>query len=137
MKHHPLFSSVLKGGTCLSYGARAINEGGWQSVPKLAFPGGALIGCTAGFMNVPKIKGSHTAMKTGMLAAEAGFEALGREEASELEAYPERLRQSWVWAELKAVRNIRPSFHLGLWGGLLGAAVDTYLLRGHAPWTLH
>jgi len=136
-KNHPAVRPLFEGGRRIAYGARALNEGGFQSIPKLTFPGGALIGCTAGFMNVPKIKGSHTAMKTGMLAAEAAFEALGREEASELGAYPERLKQSWVWAELKAVRNIRPSFHLGLWGGLLGSAVDTYLLRGHAPWTLH
>ncbi|HYV88465.1 MAG TPA: 4Fe-4S dicluster domain-containing protein, partial [Candidatus Polarisedimenticolia bacterium] len=93
--------------------------------------------CTAGFMNVPKIKGSHTAMKSGMLAAEAAFEALGKDMPVELDSYPAALRKSWVWKELKAVRNIRPAFHLGLAGGLIGSALDTYILRGHAPWTLH
>jgi electron-transferring-flavoprotein dehydrogenase len=137
-KTHPAIRPVLEGGRRVSYGARALNEGGFQSIPKLTFPGGALIGCTAGFMNVPKIKGSHTAMKTGMLAAEAAFEALGKaEQPGEITAYPERLKQSWVWKELKLVRNIRPSFHVGLWGGLIGAALDTYIFRGRAPWTLH
>src|SRR5689334_905551 len=135
-KNHPKVRALFEGGKRIAYGARALNEGGFQSIPKLVFPGGALIGCTAGFMNVPKIKGSHTAMKTGMLAAEAAFEALGRE-SGELDSYPAALKKSWVWSELKAVRNIRPAFHLGLYGGLLGSAIDTYLLRGHAPWTLH
>jgi len=136
-KNHPAMRPLFEGGRRIAYGARALNEGGFQSIPKLTFPGGALIGCTAGFMNVPKIKGSHTAMKTGMLAAEAAFEALAEDEPGELTAYPARLKKSWVWAELKGVRNVRPAFHLGLWGGLLGSAVDTYILRGHAPWTLH
>ncbi len=135
-KTHPKVRPLFEGGRRIAYGARALNEGGFQSIPKLVFPGGALIGCTAGFMNVPKIKGSHTAMKTGMLAAEAAFEALGRE-AGELDSYPQALKKSWVWAELKAVRNVRPAFHLGLAGGLLGSAIDTYIFRGHAPWTLH
>jgi electron-transferring-flavoprotein dehydrogenase len=135
-KTHPKVRPLFEGGRRIAYGARALNEGGFQSIPKLVFPGGALIGCTAGFMNVPKIKGSHTAMKTGMLAAEAAFEALGRE-SGELDSYPQALRKSWVWAELKSVRNVRPAFHLGLAGGLLGSAIDTYLFRGHAPWTLH
>ncbi len=136
-KNHPKVRPLFEGARRIAYGARALNEGGFQSIPKLTFPGGALIGCTAGFMNVPKIKGSHTAMKSGMLAAEAAFEALGAAEPAELDSYPERLKKSWVWKELKAVRNIRPSFHLGLLGGLLGSAVDTYIFRGHAPWTLH
>jgi electron-transferring-flavoprotein dehydrogenase len=136
-KNHPTVRPLFEGGRRIAYGARALNEGGFQSIPKLIFPGGALIGCTAGFMNVPKIKGSHTAMKSGMLAAEAAFEALGSAEPVELDSYPERLKKSWVWKELKAVRNVRPSFHLGLLGGLLGSAVDTYIFRGHAPWTLH
>jgi electron-transferring-flavoprotein dehydrogenase len=135
-KTHPKVRPLFEGGRRIAYGARALNEGGFQSIPKLVFPGGALIGCTAGFMNVPKIKGSHTAMKTGMLAAEAAFEALGRE-SGELDSYPEALKKSWVWAELKSVRNVRPAFHLGLAGGLLGSAIDTYIFRGHAPWTLH
>jgi electron-transferring-flavoprotein dehydrogenase len=136
-KNHPAMRPLFEGGRRIAYGARALNEGGFQSIPKLIFPGGALIGCTAGFMNVPKIKGSHTAMKTGMLAAEAAFEALAQDEPGELIAYPERLKKSWVWTELKRVRNVRPAFHLGLWGGLLGSALDTYIFRGHAPWTLH
>ena len=136
-KNHPAMRPLFEGGRRIAYGARALNEGGFQSIPKLIFPGGALIGCTAGFMNVPKIKGSHTAMKTGMLAAEAAFEALAQDEPGELTAYPERLKKSWVWTELKRMRNVRPAFHLGLWGGLLGSALDTYIFRGHAPWTLH
>jgi electron-transferring-flavoprotein dehydrogenase len=136
-KNHPKVRPLFEGGRRIAYGARALNEGGFQSIPKLVFPGGALIGCTAGFMNVPKIKGSHTAMKSGMLAAEAAFEALGKDTPVELDSYPAALKKSWVWAELKSVRNIRPAFHLGLAGGLLGSALDTYVLRGHAPWTLH
>jgi electron-transferring-flavoprotein dehydrogenase len=136
-KNHPKVRPLFEGGRRIAYGARALNEGGFQSIPKLVFPGGALIGCTAGFMNVPKIKGSHTAMKSGMLAAEAAFEALGKDMPVELDSYPAALRKSWVWKELKAVRNIRPAFHLGLAGGLIGSALDTYILRGHAPWTLH
>ncbi len=136
-KNHPKVRPLFEGGRRIAYGARALNEGGFQSIPKLVFPGGALIGCTAGFMNVPKIKGSHTAMKTGMLAAEAAFEALGKDGLVELDSYLVALKKSWVWSELKASRNIRPAFHLGLAGGLLGSALDTYILRGHAPWTLH
>jgi electron-transferring-flavoprotein dehydrogenase len=136
-KNHPKVRPLFEGGRRIAYGARALNEGGFQSIPKLVFPGGALIGCTAGFMNVPKIKGSHTAMKSGMLAAEAAFEALGKDTPVELDSYPAALKKSWVWKELKAVRNIRPAFHLGLAGGLLGSALDTYIFRGHAPWTLH
>lgn len=135
-KHHPHIAKLLEGGRRLSYGARAINEGGWQSIPKLTFPGGALIGCGAGFLNVPKIKGSHTAMMSGMLAAEAASGALERGEYS-IAAYEEALRTSWVGEELYGVRNIRPAFRYGLWGGMLYAALDTYLLRGKAPWTLH
>jgi electron-transferring-flavoprotein dehydrogenase len=134
-KTHPSIRPLLEQGTRLQYGARAINEGGYQSVPKLTMKGGSLIGCAAGFLNVPKIKGTHTAMKSGMLAAEAAFTALA-EEGQELSGYEEAIRNSWVWDELKAVRNIRPSFHKGLWAGLAYSAVDTYVLRGKAPWTL-
>ncbi len=137
-KTHPAIRPVFEGGKRTSYGARALNEGGFQAIPRLVFPGGALVGDCAGFLNVPKIKGTHTAMKSGMVAAEAAFEALkGGGAVGELTAYPERLRQSWVWEELRAVRNIRPAFHTGLWGGLVFAALDTYVLRGRAPWTLH
>ena len=137
-KTHPEVRKMLEGGKRIAYGARALNEGGFQSIPKLVFPGGALIGDTAGFLNVPKIKGTHTAMKTGMLAAEAAAAALGQEApVPVLSAYPEALQASWVWSELNGVRNIRPGFaKWGLWGGMLNAALDTYVFRGKAPWTL-
>ena len=108
-KHHPDVIKHLQGGTRVSYGARAITEGGWQSIPKLTFPGGALIGCSAGFVNLPRIKGSHNAMKTGMMAGEAAFEAVtqGRQ-GDELKAYADAFKTSWVAKELKAVRNAKP-----------------------------
>lgn len=143
-KSHPSIRPLLeaKGSKCLEYGARALNEGGLQSVPHLAFPGGALIGCSAGFVNVPKIKGSHTAMKTGMLAAETAFQELSAspEDSSApltMKAYPKAYKESWVYQELWRVRNVRPSFNnpLGLWGGLLWSGIDTLFLRGHAPFT--
>ncbi|EIE22000.1 hypothetical protein COCSUDRAFT_37226 [Coccomyxa subellipsoidea C-169] len=140
-KSHPKIRALLEGGTVLQYGARCLNEGGLQSVPKLSFPGGALIGCSAGFLNVPKIKGTHTAMKSGMLAAEAAFTELTSTSAesgaaADLAAYEDALKASWVWEELERERNIRPSFHFGFWPGLALSAVDTILLRGRAPWTL-
>lgn len=134
-KQHPSIRPLFEGGKRLTYGARAINEGGWQSIPKLSFPGGALIGCAAGFLNVPRIKGSHTAMKSGMLAAEAAAAALAQS-VPDLAAYEPALKNSWVGKELYGVRNIRPAFHFGLWVGLAYAALDTYLFRGRAPWTL-
>jgi len=135
-KTHPAVRGFLEGGKRVSYGARALNEGGFQSIPKLVFPGGLLIGDTAGFLNVPKIKGTHTAMKSGMVAAEAIALALAGEKPPVLEAYPLALEESWVWSELKGVRNIRPGFaKYGFWGGMLNAAIDTYVLRGKAPWT--
>ena len=137
-KTHPDVRGHFEGGRRISYGARALNEGGLQSIPKLTFPGGALIGDSAGFLNVAKIKGTHTAMKSGMLAAEAAIGALAGEVPAELTAYPEALRESWVWEELDRVRNIRPSFaKWGMWGGLAYSAIDTYLFRGRAPWTFH
>jgi len=138
-KTHPEIAKFFKGGKRIAYGARAINEGGFQAIPKLVFPGGALIGCSAGFVNVPKVKGSHTAMKSGMTAAEAVFDWLGEENpaSAEVSAYPEKLKASWVWDELYKVRNIRPSFHKGFWAGLVYSAIDTVLLRGRAPWTFH
>ncbi len=136
-KLHPAIRPLFEGGKRIGYGARALVEGGLQSLPELIFPGGALIGDCAGFLNVPKIKGTHTAMKSAMVAAEALFEALGRgEERPLLSAYPERLRQSWLWEELHRARNIRPAFRFGLWPALAYAAFDTYVLRGRAPWTL-
>ena len=136
-KTHPAVRPTFAGGRRIAYGARALTEGGFQSVPKLSFPGGLLVGCAAGFMNVPKIKGSHTAMKSGMLAAESVFESLSGDGSAECADYGERIRQSWLWDELKAVRNIRPSFRWGLWLCMAYSAIDTYLLRGRAPWTLH
>jgi electron-transferring-flavoprotein dehydrogenase len=122
----------------VAYGARALSEGGLQSLPKLSFPGGCLVGDTAGFLNVAKIKGTHTAMKSGMLAAEAVAEALAAGDGVEPVGYIDKLRASWLWDELHQVRNIRPGFaRFGLWGGLLNAALDTYVFRGRAPWTLH
>ena len=140
-KLHPAIRPTFEGGRRVAYGARAISEGGLQSIPKLSLPGGLLIGDTAGFLNVPKIKGTHTAMKSGMTAAEAAFDALrdGAEDGApvpEITSYRQRLEDSWLWAELARVRNIRPSFHAGMWGGLAYSAIDTYLLRGRAPWTL-
>ncbi|KAG2223004.1 hypothetical protein INT45_012303 [Circinella minor] len=146
-KHHPSIKPILEGGNCISYGARALNEGGYQSIPKLVFPGGALIGCTAGFLNVPKIKGTHTAMKSGMLAAEAAYETLftpGEQEPKELdgpvylENYEKNIENSWVYDELYAVRNCKPSFHgpLGLLGGLIHSGFSTMISRGKEPWTL-
>lgn len=135
-KHHAFIKPLLIDGQCLSYGARAINEGGWQSLPKLTFPGGMLIGDSAGFLNVPKIKGSHTAIKSGMLAAETVFTALTQDNpAKELSDYKNKINQSWIKKELYPVRNIRPAFHGGLWTGLAYAALDTYVFRGHTPWT--
>ncbi len=133
-KTHPAIRPTLEDGRRIVYGARALNEGGFQSIPRLTFPGGVLIGASAGFMNVPKIKGSHTAMKSAMVAAEAVFEALANGEGEAL-AYPCALKESWVWDELRKVRNIRPSFHRGLIAGLVYSALDTYLLGGRAPWT--
>jgi electron-transferring-flavoprotein dehydrogenase len=135
-KTHPAVRGHFAGGRRISYGARALNEGGLQSIPKLTFPGGALIGCAAGFVNVPKIKGSHTAMKSGMLAAEAVVEALQNGRPAEPASYSEKLRASWVWQELSEVRNIRPAFaKWGMWGGLAYSALDTYAFKGRAPWT--
>ncbi len=134
-KTHPKIRPTFEGGRRIAYGARALNEGGYQSIPKLTFPGGALIGCGAGFLNVPKIKGTHTAMKTGMLAAETAFEALGASGDATLDGYEAAFRNSWAYDELYRVRNIRPGFRHGMWGGLAYAALDTYILRGRAPWT--
>ena len=139
-KTHPAIRAEIEGGRRVSYGARAINEGGWQAVPELVFPGGALIGCSAGFVNVPRIKGSHTAMKSAMLAAEAAFEALGAGRGGDrLDSYPEALRSSWIAKELKLVRNVEPA--VSRWGGFAGtlyAGLDMWLgyLGLSLPWTL-
>ena len=179
MKHHPLFADLLEGGECIAYGARVLNEGGLQSIPKLHFPGGALLGCSAGFLNVPKvsyhsatqlglpslispnnrrqIKGTHNAMKSGMMAAETAYKALhpdneveidknsldqplegSAREAVDMSPYETAFKESWVYKELKEVRNLRPSFHnpLGLWGGMAYSGVDSLILKGRTPWTL-
>jgi electron-transferring-flavoprotein dehydrogenase len=138
-KTHPEIRKVFEGGRRISYGARALNEGGFQSVPKLSFPGGLLVGDTAGFLNVPKVKGTHMAMKSGIEAAEALFTHLtfDGQTGPEVLGYAERLKQSWLWDELYQVRNIRPSFRWGLLGGIAYSAIDTYILKGRAPWTLH
>ncbi len=131
-KTHPAIRPTFAGGRRVAYGARALNEGGFQAIPQLSFPGGLIIGCAAGFLNVAKIKGSHTAMKSGMVAAETVFRHLSGDEAAD---YRAALADSWVWPELHAVRNLRPGFRRGLWAGLAHAALDTYVLRGKAPWT--
>jgi electron-transferring-flavoprotein dehydrogenase len=121
-KQHPEIRAILEGGRRVSYGARAINEGGWQSVPKLAFPGGALIGCSAGFVNVPRIKGSHTAMKSGMLAADAIIAAIaGGREKDEMGEYDAAVRDSWIAKELKLVQNAQPV--IAKFGGELGTVL--------------
>jgi len=142
-KLHPAIRPYFDGGKRLAYGARAINEGGLQSVPKLVFPGGALIGCAAGFVNLPRIKGSHNAMKTGMLAAEAAYQALagGAGGGGELTAYPEAWRRSWVYQDLHRVRNVKPGLsRWGLWLGTLYGGADMWVnnlgLGFLAPWTL-
>ena len=133
-KTHPAIRPFFEGGRRVAYGARALNEGGFQSIPRLDLPGGALIGDAAGFVNVPKIKGSHTAMKSGMVAAETMFRRLSGEPGAEVRR---ALQESWAWEELRRVRNIRPSFRWGLWVGLAYSALDTYVFRGNAPWTFH
>lgn len=166
-KTHPAIAPTFEGGTCISYGARCINEGGWQAVPKLTFPGGVLAGCSAGFVNVPKIKGSHTAMKTGMLAGEEVFAALtdpangitvgewyegetadgeaveGDPTFSiEVESYDAAVSNSWVKDELWAVRNVHPSFHAvgpipAQLVGMAYSGLDSFILKGRGSWTFH
>jgi electron-transferring-flavoprotein dehydrogenase len=136
LKTHPAMRPFFEGAKRISYGARAINEGGLQSLPKLTFPGGMLIGCAAGTLNVPKIKGTHTAMKSGMVAAEA-IASVWEQKPAEVTVYADMMKASWVWPELNEVRNIRPGFaKWGLYGGLVNAALEAYVLKGRAPWTL-
>ena len=135
-KTHPSVRPILEGGKRIAYGARALTEGGYQSIPRLVFPGGALMGCGAGFMNVPKIKGTHTAMKSGMVLAESVFGALSRDSRAEgLDSYPQRLKASWVASELRAVRNFRPALNWGLLLGTLYAGLELRIMRGRVPWT--
>ena len=136
-KTHPAIRPTFEGGKRVSYGARALNEGGVQSLPEMVFPGGALIGCEAGTLNVPKIKGTHTAMKSGMLAADAAFEALADTTATPvLSGFTAAFRESWAYKELVRARNFRPAFKFGLTMGTLLAGLDQVVLRGRAPWTL-
>ena len=138
-KTHPKIKSLLKSGKRLSYGAKAISEGGLQSLPNLIFPGGALIGCSAGMVNVPRIKGSHNAMKSGMLAAESAFEAFYGSKESLLCAYPEALHKSWIWQDLHAVRNVKPLLStFGSWGGTFLGGIEMWLaaFKIRVPWTL-
>lgn len=137
-KTHPSIKPLLEGGRRVAYGARALVEGGLQSIPTPCFKGGILIGDTAGFLNVPKIKGSHTAIKSGIIAAESLYDTLTQDTqawGAECKAYPDNLKKSWLWKELHAVRNIRPGFHKGSIFGLLNAAFET-LIGGKSPWTL-
>ncbi|KAJ0969058.1 hypothetical protein J5N97_021935 [Dioscorea zingiberensis] len=134
LKDHPSIKPLLEGGTVLEYGARTLNEGGFQSIPFPVFPGGAIIGCSAGYVNVPKIKGTHTAMKSGMLAAEAAFRVLA--EGDPMETYWDSLKKSWVWEELHKARNYRPAFKFGLLPGLAFSALERYIFRGRVPLTL-
>ena len=137
-KTHPSMRHHFEGGRRISYGARALSEGGIQSIPKLTFPGGALIGDTAGFLNVPKIKGTHAAMKSGIMAAEAVADALAHGKPAEPASYTARFEASWLHPELHGARNIRPAFaKWGLFGGIAYSALDTFVLRGRAPWTMH
>jgi electron-transferring-flavoprotein dehydrogenase len=150
-KTHPAVSKHFKGGTCISYGARVLNEGGYHSIPKVTFPGGALIGCAAGFLNAVKIKGSHTALKSGMLAAEAVFDGLQQGEAvaetgeldqathqpQELTDYTQKLESSWIYQELYQVRNCHQAFSKwGVGGGLAYSGFATHISKGKEPWTL-
>lgn len=143
-KTHPKMQALLKGGKRLSYGARAISEGGLQSWPEMIFPGGALIGCSAGMVNVPRIKGSHNAMKSGMLAAEAVFEVLSNQVDNQsapllLHNYLKALQDSWVWQDLHAVRNVKPLLSkFGSWTGMVLGGLEMWLaaFKLHLPWTL-
>ena len=139
LKHHPIIAQYLKGGTRVSYGARAITKGGLQALPKMHFPGGLLIGCNAGTLNFAKIKGTHTAMKSGMIAAETIFAALGNDTpAVDLPEYETAFKDSWAYQELYVQRNFGPAQHK--WGNILGSAyvfVDINLFNGKLPWTLH
>ena len=134
-KHHPAIKKLLEGGRRINYGARALNEGGIQSLPKLTFPGGMLTGCETGFLNVPKIKGTHLAMKSGMIAAQSIFDNIDKND--EILEYESSIKKSWLWKELYKVRNIRPSFKWGFWKAIFYSAIDTYIFRGNAPWTIN
>ena len=134
-KTHPAIRPTFEGGRRIAYGARALNEGGPQSLPRLVFPGGALLGCDAGTLNVPRLKGTHTAIKSGSCAAEAVARALA-DGGAECSAYEAEFRASWAYRELLQGRNVRPGFRYGRFWGTVHAGIDQILLRGRAPWTL-
>ena len=137
-KTHPAISRFLEGGERIAYGARAIAAGGIQALPEVAFPGGALLGCDAGFMNGGRIKGIHSAIKSGMLAAEAAFSAIGEDRKQDvLQAYPDAFRRSWLYDELFRMRNFKPLMVNNLYWGTLMFGIDQVIFRGKAPWTLH
>mmetsp|Transcript_45756 Transcript_45756/g.33455 ORF Transcript_45756/g.33455 Transcript_45756/m.33455 type:complete len:321 (-) Transcript_45756:259-1221(-) len=137
LKTHKVMRKYLEGGECIAYGARCLNEGGFHAIPKLTFPGGLLAGDSAGFLNVAKIKGSHNAIKTGMLAAEAIVDGMfkGDVQGKELKNYQEKVEKSWVWSELKETRNFQSGFEKGIWFGLAHGRLIT-LTKGREPWTL-
>jgi len=137
-KTHPRIRGFFEGGKRIAYGARAITAGGLNALPETVFPGGALVGCEAGFLNASRIKGSHTAIKTGMLAAEAAFAAVGAGRTSDrLDAYPQKFQESWVYDELYRARNFKAEMSKGLWMGTLLVGIDQVVFRGKAPWTMH
>lgn len=137
-KTHPTIRQFFEGGKRISYGARAITAGGLNSLPKTVFPGGALIGCEAGFLNASRIKGSHAAIKTGMMAAEAAFDAIASGRcADELSAYPTAFKKSWLHTELNKARNFKPWMAKGLYLGTLMVGIEQKLLGGNVPWTIH
>ena len=137
-KTHPSIKPIFEGGKRIAYGARALTAGGLLSLPKLVFPGGALVGCEAGFLNASRIKGSHAAIKSGMLAAEAAFEALTAQRSSdELTAYPAAFEQSWLHTELNKARNFKQWFKKGRTVGTVMTGIEQWLLRGNMPWTVH
>lgn len=139
LKTHADIRKVLEGGECIQYGARVLNEGGYHAIPKLTFPGGMLAGCSAGFLNVAKIKGSHNAMKTGMLAAEAIYDNFSKNEGEvtgdELASYETNVRSSWVAKELKESRNFKGGFDKGLWAGMVHGGLISHITKGSEPWT--
>src|SRR5690606_31665730 len=136
-KTHPAIRSTFEGGKRIAYGARSLTAGGLLSLPKLTFPGGAMVGCEAGFLNASRIKGSHAAIKTGSLAAEAAFEAVTAErQHDELTAFTEAFEKSWLYAELNKSRNFKQWFKKGRTVGTLMTGIEQWLLKGKMPWSL-
>ncbi|KAM3140543.1 hypothetical protein pb186bvf_007355 [Paramecium bursaria] len=136
MKTHPIFQKVLSKGQCISYGARSLNEGGYFAIPKLTFPGGLLAGCSAGFLNVMKIKGAHNAIKSGILAAESIIQKKVIDYGEEVSEYESAVQKSWIYDELYRSRNFKGSFKFSLFGGLLYGAFDAFITKGREPWNI-